>query len=108
MQLSTNVFVMELFKKKTKRDRKLQQKSKLDRRLCSVCTKLDEDNVEAGIRMVAGDDKVADFTVDSYAALKLKHRQRTTCSVSDPHRYRLFFNIGVFCPQGSHVLPQRL
>ena len=31
-----------------------------------------------------GDDKIADFTVDNYAALKLKHPQRETCSVLDP------------------------
>ena len=31
--------------------------------------------------MAVGDDKVADFTVDNYAALKLKHPQRETCSV---------------------------
>ena len=30
-----------------------------------------------------GDDKIADFTVDNYAALKLKHSQRETCSVPD-------------------------
>ena len=34
--------------------------------------------------MAIGDDKNADFTVDNYAALKLKHPQRETCSVPDP------------------------
>ena len=34
--------------------------------------------------MAVGDDKIADFTVDNYAALKLKHPQRETCSVPDP------------------------
>ena len=34
--------------------------------------------------MAVGDDKIADFTVDNYAALKLKHPQRETCSVLDP------------------------
>ena len=29
-------------------------------------------------------DKIADFTIDNYAALKLKHRQRETCSVPAP------------------------
>ena len=29
-------------------------------------------------------DKIADFTVDNYAALKLKHPQKETCSVPDP------------------------
>ena len=70
--------------KKPKRDRKPQQKSELDRRLRSICTKLDEGNVKAGIRMAVGDDKIADFTVDNYATLKLKHPQREICSVPDP------------------------
>ena len=34
--------------------------------------------------MAVGDDKIADFTVDNYAALKLKYPQRETCSVPDP------------------------
>ena len=34
--------------------------------------------------MAVGDDRIADFTVDKYAALKLKHPQRETCSVPDP------------------------
>ena len=34
--------------------------------------------------MAVGDDKIVDFTVDNYAALKLKHPQRETCSVPDP------------------------
>ena len=35
--------------------------------------------------MAVGEDKIADFTVDNYAALKLKHPQRETCcSVPDP------------------------
>ena len=34
--------------------------------------------------MAVGDDKIADFTVDNYAALKLKHPQRESCSVPDP------------------------
>ena len=69
--------------KRPKRDRKQQQKSELDRRLRSICTKLDEGNVNAGIRMAVGDDKVAGFHVDNYAALKLKYPQRETCSVPD-------------------------
>ena len=73
-----------VIEKKPKRDRKPQQKSELDQRLRSICTKLDEGNVKAGIRMAVGDDKIADFTVDNYAALKLKHPQRETCSVPDP------------------------
>ena len=50
----------------------------------SICTKLDEGNVKAGIRIALGDDKIGDFTVDNLAALKLKHPQRKTCSVPDP------------------------
>ena len=73
-----------VIEKKPKRDRKPQQKSELDRRLRSICTKLDEGNVKAGIRVAVGDDKIADFTVNNYAALKLKHPQRETCSVPDP------------------------
>ena len=69
--------------KKPKRDRKPQQKSELDRRLRSICTKLDKGKVKAGIRVAVGDDKVADFTVDYYAAFKLKHPQRETSSVPD-------------------------
>ena len=34
--------------------------------------------------MAEGDDKIAGFTVDNYAALKLKHPQMETCSVPDP------------------------
>ena len=37
-----------------------------------------------GIKMAVGDDKIADFPADDYAALKLKHPQRETCSVPDP------------------------
>ena len=58
--------------------------SKLDQRLRSICTRLDEGIVTAGIRMVAADDKIADFTVYNYAALKLKHPQRETFSIPDP------------------------
>ena len=38
----------------------------------------------AGIRMTVGDDKIADFTVDNYAALELKHTERETFIVPDP------------------------
>ena len=73
-----------VIEKRQKRDRKPQQKSELDRRLRSICTKLDEGKVKSGFTMAVGDEKIADFTVDNYAALKLKHPQRETCSVSDP------------------------
>ena len=92
--------------KKPKRDRKPQQKSKLDRRLRSICTKLDEGSVKAGIRMAVGDDKIADFTVDNYATLKLKQPQREICSVPDPTDVDCFSTSEYFI-QGSHVLPQR-
>ena len=65
-----------VIEKKPKRDRKPQQKSELDRRLRSICTKLYGSNVNPGIRMAVGDDKIADFTFENYAALKLKHPQR--------------------------------
>ena len=34
--------------------------------------------------MAVGNDKIADLTVNNYAALKLKHPQRETGSVPDP------------------------
>ena len=73
-----------VIEKRPKRDKQPQQKYQLDRRLRSICTELDEGNVKAGIRVAVGDDKIADFTVDNYGALKLKHPQRETCSVPDP------------------------
>ena len=73
-----------VIEKKPKRDRKPRQISELDRRLRAICTKLDEGNVKTGIRMAVGDDKFAEFTVDNYAALKLKYPQIETCSVPDP------------------------
>ena len=97
-----------VIEKKPKRDRKQQQKSELDRRLRSICTKLDECNVKAGIRKAVGDDKIADFTVESFAALKLKHPQRETCSVPDPRDIDCFSTSKFFVKQGFHVLPQRL
>ena len=41
-----------VIEKRTKRDRKPPQKNVLDRRLRSICTKLDDGNVKAGIRRV--------------------------------------------------------
>ena len=73
-----------VIEKRPKRDRKPQQKSELDRRLRSICNKLDEGDVKATIRMAVGDEETADFKVDNYAALKLKHPQRETCTVPDP------------------------
>ena len=79
-----NKRIRDSVEKNPKRDRKPQQKCELDRRLRSICTTLDEGNVKAGIRMAVGDDKIADFAVDNYAAFKLKQLQRETCSVPDP------------------------
>ena len=60
----------------SKRDKKPLQKSELYRRLRSFCNKLDKGFVKARIKMPEGDDKMADFMVDNYAALKMKHPQR--------------------------------
>ena len=73
-----------VIEEKPQRDWKPRQKSELDKRLRSICTKLDDSINRAGIRMAVGDDKIADFTVDNYEAFKLKHPQRETCSVPDP------------------------
>ena len=73
-----------VIEKRPKRERKPKQQSELDRRLLSNCTKIDKGNVKAGIRMAVGDDKIADFTVDKYAALQLKLPPRETCSVPAP------------------------
>ena len=91
--------------KRPKRDRKPQPQSVLDRRLRSICTKLDEGKVKAGIRMAVGDDKIADFTVDNYAALKLKHPQRETCSVPDPTDIDCFSNSEFFVHEALISFP---
>ena len=67
--------------KNWKRDGNPQHKSELDRRLRSICTKLDEGSVKAGIRMAVGDHNIVDFTVINNTALKLKHPP--PCSVRD-------------------------
>ena len=87
----------------TETRQKTAEKSQLDRRLRSICTKLDEGNVKAGFRMAVGDDKVADFTVNNYAALKMKHPQRETGSVPDPTDIDCFSTSEflVFFPKGS-------
>ena len=46
--------------------------------------------------MAVDDDKIADFTVDNYAALKLKHRQRNICSVPDPTETNGFSTLEFF------------
>ena len=45
------------------RETKPRQKSKLNRRLGSICIKLGEGNVETGIRIAVGDDTITEFTV---------------------------------------------
>ena len=94
-----------VIEKKLKRDRKPQQKSELNRRLRSICTKIDEGNVKAGIRMAVGDNKIADFTVNNYAALRLKHPQRETCSVPDPTDINCFSTSGFFVHKALMSLP---
>ena len=99
---------MVSLKKKPKRDRNPQQKSELDRRLRSISTKLEDGNVKDGIRMAVGDDKIADFTVNNYTALELKHPQREICSVPDSTDIDCFLTseffvdkIFMFFPNGS-------
>ena len=82
LQLSTSVFGM-VSVRKNRNATDNRSRKELDRRLRSVCTKLDEGNVKAGIRTTVGDDTSADFTLDNCAALKLKHPQKETCSVPD-------------------------
>ena len=57
--------------------------------------------------MAVGEDKIADFTVDNYAAFKLKYPQREICSFQDPTDIDCF-STSEFSPEGSHVLPQRI
>ena len=68
--------------------------------------------------MAVPDDKIADFTVYNYAALKLKDLQRVVCSVSDPTEIDCFSTSVLFVhmalmsfPNGSSagldgILPQ--
>ena len=94
-----------VIEKKLKRDRKPQQKSELNRRLRSICTKIDEGNVKTGIRTAVGDNKIADFTVNNYAALRLKHPQRETCSVPDPTDINCFSTSVNFVHKALMSLP---
>ena len=71
----------------------------------SNCTQLDEGNVKAGIRTAVGDDNIADFTVDTYAALKLKHPQRETCSVADASVIDCFSTSEYFVQKALMFLP---
>ena len=89
--------------KKPKRDRKSQQKSKLDQRLRSICTKIDESNVKAGSRMAEGVDMIADFMFDNYSALKLnigrwKLSLFQTPQTSIVFQLRSFSSTRLYCP----------
>ena len=97
-----------VIEKKPKRDRKKQQKSMLDRRLRSIRTKLDGGNVKAGTRMAVGDNEIAVFTVDNYAALKLKHPQRETCYVPDPTDIDCILTLEFFVHKGLLSFPTAL
>ena len=97
-----------VLEKQPKRDRKPQQKSELDQRLRSTCTKLNGGNVKAVIRMAVGDDKIADFSIDNYAALKLNHPQRETCSVPDPTDTDCFSTSEFFVHKALMSFPKRL
>ena len=55
--------------------------------------------------MAVGDDKIADFTVDNYAALKLKHPQRETCSVPDPTDINCFLTLEFFVHKALMSFP---
>ena len=55
--------------------------------------------------MAVGNDKVADFTVDNYAALKLKHPQRETCSAPDPTDIDCFSTTEFFVNESLMSLP---
>ena len=62
--------------------KKVLEQKVLKGRLRSICTKLHEGNVKAGIRMAEGVDKISDFTADNNAALQRKHpryRSRKVC-----------------------------
>ena len=50
--------------------------------------------------MAVGNDKIADFTVNNYTALKIKHPLREMCSVLDP-----FLNSPIKQTLGSFDLP---
>ena len=57
------------------------------------CTKLDKGNVRAVIGSEVGDDNVADFTVNNYAALMLKQFQRNNGIFPKPQHCRIVFNV---------------
>ena len=93
-----------VIEKRPKRDKKPQQKSELDRRLRSICTKLDEGNVKTGIGMAVGDDKFADFTVDNYAP-PCWNTTEGNLLCSGPHRYRFFLTSEFFVHKALMSFP---
>ena len=59
--------------------------------------------------MAVGDEKIADFTVDNYAALKLNHPQRETCYVPDHtdidcFQPRRFSSTRLLCPSPTALV----
>ena len=56
--------------------------------------------------MAVGDNKVADFSVDNYAALKLKHPLRKTRSVQDPTVIDCFSNLEFLVHKGLLSFPK--
>ena len=59
--------------------------------------------------MSVGDDKIAEFSVNNYAALKLKHPQRENCSVPEVDKHQQGWS-QFFIKQtlGSNELPSML
>ena len=55
--------------------------------------------------MAVGDDKIADFTVDNYVTLKLKHPQRETFSVPDPTEIHCFSTTECFVHKALMSFP---
>ena len=54
--------------------------------------------------MTVGNDKIADFTVDNYAATKVKH-PRETCSVPDPTDNDYFSTSEFFVQKANMSFP---
>ena len=48
----------------------------MDRQIGPICTNIDDGNVKAGIRIEVGVNINADFTVNNYAAFRLKRPQK--------------------------------
>ena len=61
--------------------------------------------MDAGNRMAVGDDKIADFTADNYAALLLKHPQKDMGSLLDPINAESFQTLEYFVHKLSCLFP---